>query len=766
MILATAATESNIETAFKAFSIQASPVAFDILSSRLYSNTTLAIVRELLSNAYDAMAEAHTLNTKKIEVHFPDIIEPKFTIRDYGNGLSENEIFNLYTTFFQSTKRDSNEFTGCYGLGSKSPFAYCDSFMVESYQDGIAKKYLMAKIEGYPKVTKLEEKPTENANGLEVTVPVADNDRGFFNEFSWYIKYQHDLGSAIQSNVEFEVAEPEQEIAVGFSTIRLYKEGGRYNASIYIKQGMNVFKHSCNLSTCGLTVVAEVPIGTFDIVPSREHLSESEENKKKIKLVEQHITKAIMEMLSSNDPYSQFVFRSELEYDVADLLKKKYFPYKTFCSTYKYYMSSEAIRGYHCTRSMRYSSIYTGYIAGVENIKRNADDYLSLDDEQISDDVPNVIIVGKTYDERWKKVKRKLSICDAVALPHMRVKRFCYDAWTDIYHTSSFTSLPICKEALIKIAEDEVLTRITPHDAYEYLRNIVWTYNSIPELHFKISIMTISQFLKTYRNNKTKGTRSAPVNTRVGVYLFKDPFSTDISYFSNLPFKEHLKKWDILGVVLKKDMPDPSTLVPLQMLFTAGYKDIHGNKIVEQAFLNQNILPDLKKHVLVISSRAMDEALAAGLKVIDFNKLIEDVKAMDIHLYRESISLSCPIGVVNHLFDTDNAFRRQKGIKMPISLVNRIKDTSFYKMHMCLYRMISKIQTNTVGSRYHWDVLSKFFQDAPRVKMHIARNIAVNSRLMRFYSYVSANFSSYFGSTSKELYYKVADYILNNRQSL
>ena len=311
MLLATAATESNFQNAFKSFGIEASPIAFDILSSKLYSNTTLAIVRELLSNAYDAMAEAGTLGTRKMNVHFPDMMESRFIVRDYGNGLNEEEIFNLYTTFFKSTKRDSNEFTGCYGLGSKSPFAYGDSFMVESYQNGTAKKYLMAKMNGYPKVTKLDEKQTEEENGMKITIPVPEGDKDFYYEFCKYVKYQPDLAKAIESNAEFSHAEFCKEYDEGFCKISLATEINPYrNTDIFIKQGMNIFPARMDASTFGFTVVAEVPIGTFEIVPSREALSESESNQKKFKKTIQNIS----EMAKILRVYATVMENTDLEW--------------------------------------------------------------------------------------------------------------------------------------------------------------------------------------------------------------------------------------------------------------------------------------------------------------------------------------------------------------------------------------------------------------------------------------------------------------------
>ena len=51
-------SNTNCPLPSHAFTIQNSPLAFEILSSRLYSDPTLAIIRELLTNAYDAQVMA------------------------------------------------------------------------------------------------------------------------------------------------------------------------------------------------------------------------------------------------------------------------------------------------------------------------------------------------------------------------------------------------------------------------------------------------------------------------------------------------------------------------------------------------------------------------------------------------------------------------------------------------------------------------------------------------------------------------------------
>ena len=83
-----------------AFTIKASAKAFSILSSNLYSNPLGSMIRELSTNAYDA----HVMVGKKAEpfiITLPNSMDPSFKIRDFGPGLSNQEIHSVYTTFFE-----------------------------------------------------------------------------------------------------------------------------------------------------------------------------------------------------------------------------------------------------------------------------------------------------------------------------------------------------------------------------------------------------------------------------------------------------------------------------------------------------------------------------------------------------------------------------------------------------------------------------------------------------------------------------------------
>lgn len=164
------------------FRIRNSAKAFSILSSGLYSNKIRAIVRELSCNAVDSHVAAGKESTP-FDIHLPNSLEPWFSIRDYGTGLSHDQVTNIYTTYFESTKTDSNAFIGALGLGSKSPFSYTDNFTVTANKDGSKRIYTaFINEQGVPSIALMTDNDTDEPNGVEVQFSV--NDRYDFNKFA------------------------------------------------------------------------------------------------------------------------------------------------------------------------------------------------------------------------------------------------------------------------------------------------------------------------------------------------------------------------------------------------------------------------------------------------------------------------------------------------------------------------------------------------------------------------------------------------------
>ena len=302
-------TETNCNLSNQAFTIKSSPLAFEILSSKLYSDTEMAVIRELLTNAYDAHIVAGTTDIP-IDIHVPTPTELYLMIRDYGTGLSESDIYELYTTFFSSNKTASNDLTGCFGLGSKSPFAYSDSFTITSYYNGIKYTFIATKENGYPVVTKLKQENTKEHNGLKLLVPLTSTsspDNGFkisfrdklrrFLYFNPEIKTNFINADFLKSFFERKpVAYPyeykDNNICITIQTE--FKLEDTTPLGIYFKQGQNVFSledldgdltKQFKKDTAFIyylihntATIITVPLGNLMITPNREQLAQTEHN--------------------------------------------------------------------------------------------------------------------------------------------------------------------------------------------------------------------------------------------------------------------------------------------------------------------------------------------------------------------------------------------------------------------------------------------------------------------------------------------------------
>lgn len=190
------------------FSIKTSGHAFRLLSSGLYTNKIQAVIRELSCNA----ADAHVMNAnqkKAFDIKLPNGLDGQFYVRDYGPGMSDDDVMKLYTTYFESTKQQSNDFTGGFGVGSKSPFAYTDMFTVVSINNGTKSTYsAYVDDNGEPKIARLgDSEPTDEPSGLSVGFPVKPEDqRAFQREASevlmWFKSPVNILGIGDSSKPE------------------------------------------------------------------------------------------------------------------------------------------------------------------------------------------------------------------------------------------------------------------------------------------------------------------------------------------------------------------------------------------------------------------------------------------------------------------------------------------------------------------------------------------------------------------------------------
>ncbi|AAQ81320.1 rIIA protector from prophage-induced early lysis [Aeromonas phage 44RR2.8t] len=259
------------------FKITAGKKAFRVLSDKLYKDKAEAVLRELSCNAVDIhceMGKAHI----PFDVTLPTSIYPWFVIRDYGSGLSPEQIDDIFTVYFASTKDESNDSIGGFGLGCKSPFAYSETgggFTVKSYQNGTCTVYNMYMDDGEPFSTPMSTTATTEADGLEIQVPIPAHEHARWKILAAKVYRAFDRCKPNITNgdiISIQEFPDEEEFFFNDDFGRSGQAFAIIGGVVYpiperlISSDM-VFKYS------GRAAYMKFPIGELDIAPSREELS-------------------------------------------------------------------------------------------------------------------------------------------------------------------------------------------------------------------------------------------------------------------------------------------------------------------------------------------------------------------------------------------------------------------------------------------------------------------------------------------------------------
>ena len=284
------------------FGIKSSGLAhiFNVLRNQLYSDKILAVIREYSCNAYDAHIEAGKPD-EAIVVTLPNRMSPLFKVRDYGLGLSDEEIQDVYAFYGESTKRNTNDQIGQLGLGSKSAFAYGDNFVINSFLGGKKHSHnAFIDPSQIGQISKLSVEDTSEKDGVEIIIPVHEGDFDEFTEKAIKLfKYfkPKPIVHGLQSNHEWKaIIENESKDALfkGEDWTWNDTKSDRYNrgdaVAIMGNIGYPIDEYSLNLKNDDhdlrqlLTenLLLHVPIGDLEISASREKLQYTEFTRKNL----------------------------------------------------------------------------------------------------------------------------------------------------------------------------------------------------------------------------------------------------------------------------------------------------------------------------------------------------------------------------------------------------------------------------------------------------------------------------------------------------
>lgn len=269
------------------FKIAFNAKAFRVLSDTLYQDKIGSIVRETATNAIDSHVMAGK-SDQAIEIHLPDSFEPWFSVKDFGVGLSKEAVFEIYTTYFMSTKDQSNDCTGMLGLGSKVSFAYTDQFTIESNFDGVKTIYsAFINGAGIPNIAEMHSEETTEGNGVEIKVAVKTEDFSRFRaavaKQLKYFKVKPIILNSGYNNFEFEkVVQPNEQsiigdgyiVTPGISALTVIQ------GQIGYEVDRNKITSACTvddgavrqLLNTALNIRLEFPIGEIGVTASRENI--------------------------------------------------------------------------------------------------------------------------------------------------------------------------------------------------------------------------------------------------------------------------------------------------------------------------------------------------------------------------------------------------------------------------------------------------------------------------------------------------------------
>jgi hypothetical protein len=238
----------------------------DLLTD-LYEDPIKAIIREYSTNAADSHKQAG--QTRPIEVVLPGAFDPTFRVKDFGVGMTVEDIIAIYSNYGASTKDKSNDQTGMFGIGGKCALAYSDSFTVTTTVDGVQATLFVGRDEsGAGSMTVVDTRQTNRENGVEIAVPVRRHDVETFRQRAAHFFSVWTEGVLVDGHAP----KPPDNVLKLSDRFWLYKSFDRYTAAPSLAVMGNVpYPISTNFSLPhGWGVVAFVPMGALDIPPNRE----------------------------------------------------------------------------------------------------------------------------------------------------------------------------------------------------------------------------------------------------------------------------------------------------------------------------------------------------------------------------------------------------------------------------------------------------------------------------------------------------------------
>ena len=321
-------TSTDVKTKTMRLSENANQMIFRMFIKNTYSNPIGTIVREITSNCFDSHAEAKVKKPILIKMNHDNISnEYSISFIDFGVGLSPERMDSIYSVFFESTKRNTNDQIGNFGIGSKSPLAYFrtkkvpilnndgspkldfdgkpefniikdNSFNITTIHDGIKYYYIIREGNDAPIFDLIYFEPISESNGTQVEIQIDKNDVNRFeeevlNQLYYFEDIIYDGFNSYCVKNDYKIYEGDHFLYRGDNEPYLHVSLGKVKYPLDFKVlGLDSYEHK-------VPFALKFNIGDISVTASRESLDYSAET---INIIKNKIVKLraeIIEMVSN-----------------------------------------------------------------------------------------------------------------------------------------------------------------------------------------------------------------------------------------------------------------------------------------------------------------------------------------------------------------------------------------------------------------------------------------------------------------------------------
>ena len=404
--------------------LDSAQVLMQMLSKNLYSDAIGSTIRECASNALDSHRRAGIDKPIIVSLNRNNHDNYEFSVEDFGIGLDADDVVNIISKYGKSTKRNSNTELGMMGLGFKAPLAYTSTFYFTARKNGMERKYMMYEGEEVNSIDLLHETPTDQPNGVKVTIPV-----NYYDRHDFVRKTKEQL--AYFENVYFNVMD--NEVSNDFTIHRSeHYQASSLSRDSYLHVCLDNVYYPLDFTKLGIDRIG-IPVGLrFSLsdglfpTPNRESIRYTKEAKDIIlakigKMVDHFIIKynetvadsddfiAVLKYHATNRRYVDVPGKNNSSFDLTDIVKHgsvliaspKVSSLKKL-DLQKLVRNKEYILGEYDKKfelyNDRMSQVKTYWRSGVDIISRNDEQHYLYSDKisgAMKDYMKNIIPKGK-----------------------------------------------------------------------------------------------------------------------------------------------------------------------------------------------------------------------------------------------------------------------------------------------------------------------------------------------------------------------------------